>query len=77
MWIARQDAARPRPTGSRQIAKKLKNPAIGITYEWQREYPNRTLAGPVVGFRLIDGRGGGGLERSMNDRLSAAGRQEQ
>ncbi len=55
----------------RKVIKKLDNSAIGITYEWQREYPNRTLAGSVVGFRLRDGRGGGGVELSLDKRLSA------
>jgi len=55
----------------KKIAKKLDNSAIGITYEWQREYPNHTLAGAVVGFRLRDGQGGGGVELALDKRLSA------
>jgi cell division protein FtsI/penicillin-binding protein 2 len=70
MWVQR----RIEPAAAekvKQIAKKLDNSAIGITYEWQREYPNRTLAGPVIGFRHSDGRGGGGLELALDNRLSA------
>ena len=70
MWVQRciEPAAAEKV---RRIAKKLDNSAIGITHEWQREYPNRTLAGPVVGFRRSDGQGGGGLELAMDKRLSA------
>jgi len=55
----------------KQISRKLKNSAIGITHEWQREYPNHTLGGTVLGFRLRDGRGGGGLELALDERISA------
>jgi len=55
----------------REVSRKLKNSAIGITYEWQREYPNHTLGAAVLGFRLRDGRGGGGLELALDERISA------
>lgn len=70
MWV-RRAMAPPEADKVREISKKLKNSAIGITYEWQREYPNRTLGGTVLGFRLRDGRGGGGLELALDERISA------
>ncbi|HOF18547.1 MAG TPA: penicillin-binding protein 2 [Phycisphaerae bacterium] len=59
--------------------RALRNPAVGIYYEWRRVYPSGPLAGPVAGFcrlDLIDGEGetlvpGGGLELSMQKRLAA------
>jgi cell division protein FtsI/penicillin-binding protein 2 len=72
MWV--EEARRMEPAAAEKVnkvIKKLDNSAIGITYEWQREYPNRTLAGALVGFRLRDGQGGGGLELAMDKRLSA------
>ncbi len=51
--------------------RELKLPAIGITHEWRREYPNGELAGTVVGFRLRDGLPGGGLELTENSHLAA------
>ena len=49
----------------------LRLPAVGIQYEWCRNYPSAALAATVVGFRLHDGRGGGGLELSQDRRLAA------
>ena len=51
--------------------RELKLPAIGITHEWRREYPNGELAGTVVGFRLRDGLPGGGLELTEDRHLAA------
>jgi len=70
MWVQRcmEPAAAERV---KKVIKKLDNSAIGIIYEWQREYPNRTLAGTVVGFRRRDGSGGGGLELALDKRLAA------
>ena len=36
--------------------------AVGIQYEWRREYPNGSLAGTVLGFCRKDGEPGNGLE---------------
>jgi len=70
MWV-RRGMGPAEAEKVRRISRKLKNSAIGITYEWQREYPNHTLGGAVLGFRLRDGRGGGGLELALDERLSA------
>lgn len=70
MWIARwMEPAREKKV--REAIRKLKNSAIGITYEWRREYPNGSLAGQLVGFRHRDGRGGGGVELTLHDRIEA------
>ena len=67
VWVKRGISKR-----EAQAVRKLNMPAVGITHEWQREYPNGELAATVVGFRLRDGRGGGGLELSMDGHLAAA-----
>ena len=38
---------------------------VGLTHEWQRQYPSDSLAANVVGFCLADGTPGGALELSM------------
>ncbi len=50
-------------------ARKL--PGVGIVYEWRREYPSASLAATVLGFRRHDGKGGGGMELSLDRRLAA------
>ncbi|MCP4378233.1 MAG: penicillin-binding protein 2 [bacterium] len=58
---------------SKQLAaiKALKNQAIGVEYNWVRNYPCGDLAGSVIGFRMRDGKPGGGLELSLNKYLIA------
>jgi len=51
--------------------RKLRIAAVGVAYEWRREYPNEDLAATVVGFRLADGRPGGGLELTQDRQLEA------
>ncbi|MDP6634287.1 MAG: penicillin-binding protein 2 [Phycisphaerae bacterium] len=51
--------------------RALKNRAIGVEHQWVRGYPCGTLAGSVVGFRMRDGKPGGGLELSLNKHLTA------
>ena len=55
-----------------RAVREIGNPAVGITYEWRREYPSNSLAATVVGFRLRDGAGGGGLELGLDGHLAAA-----
>ena len=51
---------------------ELRMSGVGVAYEWQREYPSAQLAATVVGFRLIDGLPGGGLELTQDSYLAAA-----
>ncbi len=44
-------------------------PGVGITQEPRRYYPNKGLAGPLLGFADIDGIGLDGIELAMNDLL--------
>ncbi len=44
-------------------------PGVSVTSEPRRFYPGKSLAGPVLGFADIDGRGLDGLELSMDDLL--------
>jgi len=54
-----------------EAVRKLRIPAIGITHEWRRQYPNDALASAVLGFRRRDGIGGGGVELAMDAHLAA------
>src|SRR5690606_13662595 len=45
-------------------------PGVYLTPEPRRFYPGRRLAGPLLGFAGIDGRGLDGLELTMNDLLA-------
>jgi len=54
-----------------QAIRDLDIPAVGVVHEWRREYPNKDLAATVVGFRLADGRPGGGLELTQDRQLKA------
>ena len=53
------------------MLRALKNQAIGIEYHWVRGYPCGDLAGSVLGFRMRDGKPGGGLELSLDRYLEA------
>jgi cell division protein FtsI (penicillin-binding protein 3) len=64
VWIERHVA----PHQARAI-EALKLPGVELTQEPRRYYPNRTLAGPLIGFANIDQVGLEGIERSMNDLL--------
>ncbi|HAS89507.1 MAG TPA: peptidoglycan synthetase [Desulfovibrio sp.] len=70
IWIKRQINDR--------IARKIeqaKLPGVYLTTEYVRLYPNNYLAGQLLGFSGIDGKGLEGLEKKFNDRL--AGRKAQ
>lgn len=64
VWIARHVA----PDKARLVAD-LDLPGVEITAEPRRYYPGSQLAGPVVGFANIDGKGIEGVERAMNELL--------
>jgi len=57
--------------GQRSAIVALGNPAVGIEYQWKRGYPCGPLAGSVIGFRMRDGKPGGGVELALNDCLKA------
>ena len=66
LWIKRritdEDADRVR-------ALRLPADACGFRDEFRRIYPQGTNAAQVVGMRDIDGRGQGGIEQSLDNRL--------
>ena len=49
--------------------ERLDLDGVGLTPEPRRYYPGQRLAGPVLGFSDIDGRGLDGVELSMDDLL--------
>lgn len=56
-----------------QAADKIKElalPGITLTQEPRRFYPSKELAGPVLGFAGIDGKGLDGVELSLNEQLT-------
>ncbi|MBL7220818.1 MAG: penicillin-binding protein 2 [Phycisphaerae bacterium] len=67
----KENPCREITSGQLAAIKALKNQAIGVEYQWVRGYPCGDLAGSVVGFRMRDGKPGGGLELSMNRHLTA------
>jgi len=70
IWIKRQINDR--------MASKIRKaalPGVYLTTEYVRLYPNNHLAGQLLGFAGIDGKGLEGLEKEFNDRL--AGRKAQ
>jgi cell division protein FtsI/penicillin-binding protein 2 len=60
VWIARHITA-----GQAEAIDDLNIRAVGIQYEWQREYPNHDLAGTTLGYCRNDGQPGGGLELAV------------
>jgi len=66
VWIKRGIS-----TEEAAAVRALRLPGVGITHEWVREYPNKSLAGTVLGFRLRDGQPGGGVELTEYDHLAA------
>ncbi|HNX26090.1 MAG TPA: penicillin-binding protein 2 [Phycisphaerae bacterium] len=67
VWIAREIEA-----VQADKIRELNNRALGISYEWRREYPNGPLAGSVIGFRCKDGSPGVGLEAYLDDIVKAS-----
>ena len=49
--------------------QSLGEPGLILAREWERVYPNRTLAAHTVGYTNIDGMGQAGIELRMDQRL--------
>ncbi|BCS88348.1 penicillin-binding transpeptidase domain-containing protein [Pseudodesulfovibrio sediminis] len=64
VWIKRQVTDR-----ESSAVLKSKLPGVVLTSEYHRIYPNEHLAGQILGFVDIDGKGREGIERIYNDRL--------
>jgi cell division protein FtsI (penicillin-binding protein 3) len=58
---------------SPEIADKVRAldlPGVGTRKEWRRAWPNKELAAQVLGAVDVDGRGQGGVEQALDDRLT-------
>ncbi len=64
VWLSR----RIDPAKARQV-KDLDSSEVGLQVESKRFYPNKTLAGPLLGFTGIDNEGLEGLERAYDKTL--------
>jgi cell division protein FtsI (penicillin-binding protein 3) len=51
--------------------RALDLPGVGTRKEWRRTWPNKQLAAQVLGGVDVDGAGRGGIEQSLDDRLTA------
>ena len=67
----KENPCREITSGQMAAIRAMKNQAVGVEYQWVRGYPCGDLAGSVVGFRMRDGKPGGGLELSLNRHLTA------
>ncbi|MFZ0727198.1 MAG: penicillin-binding protein 2 [Desulfobacterales bacterium] len=67
VWVKRQ--ATPREV---EKVKELNLDGIGFVPEYNRFYPNKTLAAQVIGFTGVDGAGLEGLEHYYDDVLKGA-----
>jgi cell division protein FtsI/penicillin-binding protein 2 len=65
VWVARRISVEQ----AEQI-RGLGLPGVNFRSESKRFYPNGSLAAHVLGFVGIDGQGLGGLEQSLNDKVS-------
>ena len=59
-WVTRDQA---------EAVRALALPGVGIVLEPRRAYPHRELAGPVLGFANIDGKGTRGIEQKEDSWL--------
>ena len=50
--------------------RALDLPGIGTRKEWRRTWPNKQLAAQILGGVDVDGAGRGGIEQSLDDRLT-------
>jgi cell division protein FtsI (penicillin-binding protein 3) len=67
VWIKRKTTAR-----ESQMVKNIKLPGIGFVPEFNRFYPNTTLAAQALGFTGLDGKGLEGIEFYYNRQLKGA-----
>lgn len=65
VWIKRQ----VRDVEAAEVAK-ADLPGVYLTSEYTRMYPNGRLAGQILGFVDVDGRGLEGIERAFDSRLA-------
>lgn len=70
-WIARQ---LPKDGRERLVEIFRKTPGAGVHEVWRRIYPKSSLAGQLIGFTGLDGSGLEGLERALEDVLTADAR---
>ncbi len=59
--------------GTARRINALGEPAIALEREPERLYPHMALASHVLGFTDIDGHGRAGIERALDERLTAEG----
>lgn len=55
-----------------RAVEALRLRAVGVDYEWRRDYPNGALAATVLGYRRRDGQAGAGLEQTWDRKHLAA-----
>ena len=67
VWIKRKTTAR-----ESQMVKDIRLPGIGFVPEFNRYYPNTTLAAQALGFTGLDGKGLEGIEFYYNRQLKGA-----
>src|SRR5690606_17445524 len=67
-WIARQ---LPKDGREGLVEAFRKTAGAGVHDVWYRTYPKSTLAGQLIGFTGLDGSGLEGLERALEDVLTA------
>jgi len=67
VWIKRKTTAR-----ESQLIKELKLPGIDFVPEFNRFYPNTTLAAQTLGFTGLDGKGLEGIEFYYDQQLKGA-----
>lgn len=53
-----------------QAVRAMGEPGLTIERETERLYPHVDMAAHLIGYTGIDGRGGGGIERAFEDRLT-------
>lgn len=72
IWLKR-NLAEEEVAAVEALKKEKRLGGLGIEYEWQRHYPNGTLASSVVGYVLKDGTPAEGMEAIVHKQLAATG----